>query len=967
MALARPRSRLFDIRLLGEPQFYADGELQRIAIPPKALLLLCVLCLKAGQPVDRTKLAYTLWPDDAEDEAKGKLRRHLHLLGRALASPDDQSQITATNTTLSWTPSGTCTVDVVEFDRLSRSGEDLQLAVALYHGDLLPNFYEEWLEAPRRRLREQQLNNLLTLADRAMRAEDPAGALEHARAALRIDPWREDAIRHVVLARTHLGDRSGAMQEYAQFVTRLREEFGAEPLAETKNAFEAAKSAEPVATNLPLETTSFVGRGPQLNALNVLLTGSRMVTVTGPGGVGKSRTVIRCARELLSAYSDGVWLIEAGTHSSEEQLLHAIAQTLRIDDSRQGVTLRTLTQRLRDKQTLLVFDNVESFVDPCAKVCESILTSCPNVRILASSREPLAVTGERIMRLAPFEDDADAIALFYDRAHAADASLEDTPQNRRTVTEICRRVDRLPLATELAAARVSTLSLEEILERLHDRFTVLKRPRAPAVRHHQTLRATIGWSHDLLAPEEKVLFRRVAIFPAAFTLAAAEAICIGEHLTHGNVLDALSRLVDKSLVTVSQNTPTRRYRFLDSIREFALCELYSSADVDALRERYLAYYAALAERSAKELSGAHQHVTLQMLEDEIDNVRAALQLGQLDARYATSSLDIACELQQFWLVRGYFAEGRSWFEHTLRAAENSISLDVRARALSSLAMFACFSDDLAAAERFERESLALRTAAGDALGISESLHVLGGIAFDKGDLQAAQALWQECLLRSQATANAKQIAKTLDNLGFVHSELGDYGKADACLQQSLQAYRDLEDTYGLAWVIGHQARLAERMGKYEEAADLHLESQKLREQVGDQHGIANSLHYLSACYYALGRIDEAREAASRSIRIWHELHYKIWLADAFENMARIESARERFGHAATLLGAAAHLREITSKPLPDYQRDCHDATLTAVIESLGQPQAEEKQRIGGGLSLDEMVRLALGASDGIIG
>jgi predicted ATPase/DNA-binding SARP family transcriptional activator len=956
MALARPRSRLFDIHLLGEPQFYADGQLQRIPIPPKALLLLCVLCLKAGQPVDRTKLAYTLWPDDAEDEAKGKLRRHLHLLGRAISSADEQSQITATNTTLSWNTTGTCAVDVVEFERLSRSGDDLQRAVALYHGDLLPNFYEEWLEAPRRRLREQQLNNLLALADRAMRAEDPARALEHARAALRIDPWREDAIRHVVLARTHLGDRSGAMQEYAQFVTRLREEFGAEPLAETKNAFEAAKTAERLATNLPLETTSFIGRGPQLNALSVLLSGSRMVTVTGPGGVGKSRTVIRCARDLLSSYSDGVWLIEAGTHSTEEQLLHAIAQTLRIDDSQQGLTLRTLTQRLRDKQTLLVFDNVESFVEPCAKICESI----------ATSREPLAVTGERIIRLAPFEDDADAIALFYDRAHAADPAFEDTPQNRSTVAEICRRLDRLPLATELAAARISTLSPEEILDRLHDRFTVLKRPRAPTVRHHQTLRATIGWSYDLLAPEEKVLFRRMAMFPAAFTLMAAEAICTGDVLTQGNVLDALSRLVDKSLLTVSQNTPTRRYRFLDSIREFALCELYSSADVDDLRERYLAYYASLAERSAKELGGARQQSTLQLLEDEIDNVRAALQLGQIDSRYARSSLDIACELQQFWLVRGYFAEGRSWFEHTLRAAEHTISPEVRARALSSLAMFACFSDDLNAAERFEQESLALRTAAGDAVGISESLHVLGGIAFDKGDLQAAQRLWQECLVRSQAAGNAKQIAKTLDNLGFVQSELGDYVNADACLQQSLRAYQDLEDTYGLAWVIGHQARLAERMGKYREAADLHVESQKLREQVGDQHGIANSLHYLSACYYALGRLDEAHQAAARSIRIWHELHYKIWLADAFENMARIESARGRYPHSAALLGAAAHLRELTSKPLPDYQREGHDATLSAVIESLGQPQADEKQRIGSSLSLEEMVRLALGTNDVII-
>jgi len=959
MALAQSRSRVLDVRLFGEPRFIADGVPARITMPPKALLLLCVLALKAGQPVDRTKLAFTLWPDEPEDEAKGKLRRHLHLLGRAIASTDDKPQIAATNTTLTLNVAASCTVDVVEFERLSRSPEDLESAAALYSGDLLANFYEDWLEAPRRRLRELQLQNLLALAERAIQLEDPAKALEHARAALRIDPWREDAIRHVVLARTQLGDRSGAMQEYAHFVSRLREEFGAEPLSETKQAFEAAKIVEPPKTNLPLETTSFIGRQAQLYALNDLLQTSRMVTVTGPGGVGKSRTAIYCARELVPSYSDGVWLIEAGTGSSEEHLLHAIAETLGLDDMPQAVSLHALTQRLRDRRVLLVFDNVETFVDPCGHVCESILTSCQHISILATSREPLAITSEQVMRLAPFDDDADAVALFYDRAHAADVSFAQTQQNRDVVAEICRRMDRLPLATELAAARVATLSPEEILERLHDRFALLKRARAPAVRHHQTLRATIAWSHDLLSQEEKTLFRRLAIFAGAFTLAAIEAVCADEAFSRAAILDTVARLVDKSLVSPILSGQTRRYRFLDSIREYALCEIYESADVPELRERYLAYYASLASRSAKELSGPRQQSFLQMLQEELDNLRAALQFGEVDASHAAACLAIACELQQFWLVRGYFAEGRRWIGKTLEAADEYIGQGTRARALSSAALLASFSDDRSAAQQLEQQAVELRGQIGDEDGVAQSVHSLGCYAFDVGDFDRAQAFFMDALERARRIGAQTLIAKALDNVGLCAVALGDFEAARKSLEESLVLYRAQEDAYGTSWVLAHLGWLFERMHKYDTSLALHEESLKIREQLNDRHGIACSSLAMARCFDALGHRETARAARRRSITIWRELRYTIWFTEAFENYAYAESTGGDARRAATFLGAAEKLRSVSGKSLPVYERAEHDAALAHLERGLGADQLARCMQAGSSMQIDELLNFAL--------
>lgn len=956
MALAHAPSRL-DVHLFGEPRFYADGALRTVSVPPKAVLLLCVLALKADQPLDRTKLAYTLWPDDAEDEAKGKLRRHLHLLGRAIAIDDAPPQILATNTTITWKSSGACSIDVVEFEQLSRSDDRYESAVPLYAGELLPNFYEEWLEAPRRRLREVQLQNLLKLAEQyAARGEFPK-TLEYARAALRIDPWREDAVRFALAARTHLGDRSGAMQEYAQFVTRLREEFDAEPLPETKQIFDAIKVAEPASNNLPLETTRFIGRQTQLQALNDMLKTSRLVTMTGPGGVGKSRTALHCARELFSSFDDGVWLVEAGAECNADQLVHTIASTLGFQDLAQNEPQRSLLQFLRTRHALLLFDNVEGFVDACAELCTAILESCERVSVFVTSREPLQIAGEAILRLSPFEEPGDAVELFNDRARAADASFS-AAAHRSTVDEICRRVDLLPLAIELAAARVATLTPAEILERLHDRFSLLKRARVPEVRHHQTLHATIGWSHELLSVEEQTLFRRLAIFAGAFTMRASEQVCADERLSSSAVLDTLSRLVDKSLVTAILASDGRRYRFLDSIREYALAQLDNSGDAAALRDRYLAYYSELAQRSAGDLTGARQSVTLQILQEELDNIRTALQFGDLDAKYAAAAFEIACEMHQFWLVRGHFHEGRQWVERALGAADGTLSLKQRARGLSVAALLASFDGDREAAANLEQTALQLRTQAGDEAGIARSIHSLGYYAFEISDFEKAKQLFADALSRAREIGDDEVAAKALDNLGLCATALGDFDAARASLGESLALYRRYEDAYGTAWVLSHLAWLAERTGDYQRSLEIHQDALALREQLGDRHGVAGTALAMTRCYEAIGNRESARETRTRSITAYRELHNTIWLAEVYENYGYAEARSGAPKRAATLLGIAQRMRSDCRKQLPAYEQGEREDILCNLEKTLGTTQLATLMQTGAEMSLDEAVSFA---------
>ncbi len=756
-----------------------------------------------------------------------------------------------------------------------------------------------------------------------------------------------------------LGDRAGALQEYALFAARMREEFETEPSPDTKAVFEAAKISPVASTNVPLETSSFIGRTKELDVLSELLGRSRMVTITGPGGVGKSRTARHYARKIVESFPDGVWLVEVGPHATHRALVHALAAAVGFHDLVPAGNLGALAQRLRERRVLLVLDNIETLLDPCAQVCEAILESCAEPRILATSREPLGIEGEAILRLSPFDDDAEAMELFCDRARAADASFQLTDETRGTIAEICRRLDRLPLATELAAVRVATLPPDEILERLHDRFALLKRTRAPSVQHHQTLRATIAWSHDLLSIEEKTLFRRLAIFPSSWMLSAAEAICGDSSIERAAVLDILCRLVDKSLIYTVSSEHGRRFRFLDSIREYALAELYASADTDSLRERYLAYYTAVGNRSAKELSGAHQRDLLHLLQEERDNLLTAMQLGEVDPRHATASLQIACDLQPFWLIRGHFSEGRRWVERALDAVGADVAPELRANALSAAAMLASFTDDRAAAQRLERQALELRTACSDESGIAQSLNSLGCYAFDVGEFERAMEFFSQALESSTAIGDQGLTAKAMDNVGVCATALGDFERAAVTLHQSLEMYRRLEDAYGTAWVLEHLAWLAERKHEYSECLKLHEQSLEIRERLDARHGIACSFLGLARCYEALGERERALHARRRCITIWRELRYTVWLTEAFENYGCAEATLGDAERAVTLLGAAEQLRALCAKALPAYEQGEHDEALQKLEAVLGEQRLRAALGAGGSMPLESMTAFAL--------
>jgi non-specific serine/threonine protein kinase len=511
---------------------------------------------------------------------------------------------------------------------------------------------------------------------------------------------------------------------------------------------------------------------------------------------------------------------------------------------------------------------------------------------------------------------------------------------------------------ELAAARVPTLPPEKILERLDDRFTLLRRARAPEVRHHQTLHATIAWSYEFLSEDEKTLFRRLAIFPAAFTLAAVEDICGGGTLSRAVLLDLLSRLVDKSLVTAMLAADGRRFRFLDSIREFALGQLYESAEVEELADRYVAFYAALAAQSIDALGGAQQQSHLQMLFEELDNIRAALQFGQIHPRHATMSLEMACDLQDFWLMRNLFSEGRHRIQMALEMVRD-ITPALRARALSGMALLACLSDDPETALAIEEEALKIRRDLGDERGIAQSLHDLANYACEAGDFRKAHMLFDEAMERAQNVDDEALVAKALDNIGFTSVALGDFAGARAALDESLRLYEARHDAYGTAWVLGHIGWLAERMGEYQKGADFQRRSIKLRESIGDTHGIALSELSLAQCLDELGDRRGALESRKRSLRIWRDLGKTAWIVRALESFACAEAISGDGKRAATLLAAVEHLRTLRNRSIPVFENEYRVAAFAQLDHSVSPEDREAAKHRGLEMTLEDAVGFAL--------
>jgi non-specific serine/threonine protein kinase len=649
-----------------------------------------------------------------------------------------------------------------------------------------------------------------------------------------------------------------------------------------------------VRTNLPHSLTSFVGRRREVRQVRALVTDARLVTLTGSGGTGKTRLALEAARGLVDHFADGAWLIELAP-LSEARLIHpTLALALQLHEQPGRPLTATLSDYLRTKQILLVFDNCEHLAAEVASMVEAFLQVSPGLHVLITSRVQLGFGGERTWRV-PQLVEAEATALFAERAGHATEGFSLTPENAAIVIDICRRLDGLPLAIELAAARLRAISLDEIAARLTDRFALLTGGSRTALARHRTLQATMDWSHELLPPAAQRLWRRLAVFAGSFELAAAEAVCSDDGLNQTQVIDVLTLLLDTSIVQVHESAGARRYQLLETIREYGVRKLEEAGETETFRRRHLEWFLALAHRAEPEWRGANQALWLDRLEADLDNVRAALDYSRAHADRVDDGLALASALWLLWHSRGHIGESRQWLSSLLEQARPGRS---RAYGLNVAGFMAYVQGDAAAAVPLLEESLQLNEALGDRSGANFSLLRLG--------------------------------------IGLYYNN--EVERAITVLDHALSRYRDSGDRIGI-YVSAYE--LAEALtwhGDFARATMLHEESLALKQQQGDAWHIALSYFGLGLLAWWQGDHQKAVARLRESIALRQKLDEWWGLARAVEALAWVEAPRGDLRRAAHLMGAAAAMLERTSTGLSPNYLVHHEQCLHAV--KAGLPAAE---------------------------
>ena len=629
-------------------------------------------------------------------------------------------------------------------------------------------------------------------------------------------------------------------------------------------------AVEDKGTNLRTELTSFVGRDREIAEVKDLLADHRLVTLAGAGGCGKTRLAVEVARQFAPDYPDGAWLIDLGRVTDSSAVPEAIAAELgqQEGDGSSGTPTERLVQNLRNSRTLLILDNCEHLLDACAATAESVLRGCRDVTILATSRESLNASGEATLRvpslstpeerLRPSVEELlqyDAVRLFADRARLIRSQFEVTAANADPVAEICRRLDGMPLAIELAAARVNALSVEQIAARLSDQFRLLTGGSRTAVSRQQTLKATVDWSYQLLDAEERLLFGRLAVFVGGFTLEATEEICSEAPLTQDLVLDVLTRLVDKSLVIANPLEPTGpRFRLLEPVRHYARDKMLESGTAADLHGRHRDWFLALAERAEPEMTGPDQAQWMAVLAREIDNLRAALEwsLTTSDDR----GLRFCAALWRFWRARGLVTEGRRSTAQALQSRPADATSH-RARALYGASNLARTQGDHDSALALAEQALRVADALGDRSLVALSLNAVGLVSWAQQDYAVARATFEKMLALVTAATDRRGVATALGNLGLVEIEVGDYARARPFLDRALEVFRELGDRRYIATTLLNLADTSQALGEYAAAIGLAAEGLGMARDLEDVVTTVLALKALGEASLALGELDDA--------------------------------------------------------------------------------------------------------------
>ncbi|HEY5984838.1 MAG TPA: BTAD domain-containing putative transcriptional regulator [Streptosporangiaceae bacterium] len=700
-----------------------------------------------------------------------------------------------------------------------------------------------------------------------------------------------------------------------------------------------------VTGRLPVRLTPLVGRQRELQAVFDSLSRSRLLTLTGPGGIGKTRLAL-----VGASFPEGVCWVELAPLDDPGIAARVVARRLGVPDCPGQDAAAAIVEHVGDRSVLIVLDNCEHLASAVAALAAQLLSACRALSILATSREVLGVDGERSWPVPPLslpEDGApaaaaalaesDAVRFFEYHAQLVLPSFRLADHNARAVAQVCRRLDGLPLAIELAAAQVRVLSVGQLAERLNDIFTVLVGGARTAPRRHQALRATLDWSHDLLDEDERVVFRRLAVFAGGFTLTAAEQVTAGPGIRPERILELLTRLVDKSLLRVDHMDSGARYQLLGTVREFALERLAEASEEEATRRAHLRCFADLVEEVAPRIDGGREDPLglereLDRLDAETPNLRVALEFAA-ECGDANAALRIAGPLGRFAYLRGHYHEIREWMDTAVAAGPDSPAA-LRAKALLGSGRLALLQCDYRPAVRRLEAALRLYRELGDPRGVASALQVLGSVAREQGRYARAMELHTESLSIAEATGDQWAVASAYGYLGFASWLQADFERATKECTVALRMFRELGDVEGIAWSLLSLGTVARYQGAREQAAALLQESRSRAERIGFREGIAWSLEQLGLL--AADRGDPAAAALLRnSLEIHHDLRDRWRTCSVLEDLAAIALAQGCPQQATHLLGAAEEMRVAIGTVIAPCERAQHTATMTGARAALG--------------------------------
>ena len=972
------------LRLLGSFELEINGKPVRLPTR-KAEGLLAYLVIHRGVQ-NRERLAALFWGDSTDELARRSLRTALSALRKELG--DDF--VIADRETIQLNQAFSMWVDVQEVEE-QRNAISI-IDPDIYRGDLLQDFYDEWVLEEREHYRDLFINILQKNIQSLKANGEYQRAISLAEKIISIDSVNEQAYQQLIFCQHALGNRSEALKSYEECARQLMDQLGVEPSEDTIALYEQIKksttsNSQFVKSNLPIPLTSFIGREHELKTLTEIFSTTRLLTLTGVGGCGKTRLSIQLATQLSSQFADSAWWIELASIQDESSLLPVVLKSLGIAESQIDSPEESLIKFLRSRNVLLVMDNCEHVITACARLAEIILSQCPDVKILATSREALSIHGEIAwlvpsLSLPSTDQTSDLMKfecprLFLERATTYRPDLQLNETNAEALLRICRALEGIPLAIELAAARVKTLSLEQLASRLDDKLNLLTTGSRSAQPRQQTLRAAIDWSYELLEDDEKIVLQRLSVFYGTWTLEAAESVCADDDSTSSEILDLITRLLDKSLIISDTSTALStshdgiiRYRMLEIIRQYAMEKLERRDEVIQVKDRHTRFYSEFAQSVENAWYSKEQARLIHDFDTEYPNLRVALAWGLDDPRRAENweyGAKLVIALVPFWNFKAEFNESQVWLSRVISQvdallAEPGLSpekrnglLSFKAQAIYETAALSYYLTHNAAKMDMFAESAKLFEGIGDLTRLARANLYTAQTSTEIGRYEDALRIWAECLVHFNNVGDDWYAAMVHSFYGTSARRIGKLDESEHELLEAIDLYSKLGDDWGRSIMFSHLGTNALLRNDPGKARDFFEQRFNIAKSVGFTHSLAYSNFLIGLTYWKSGNYVEMIKRFLGSIPYFYQIGNYASVSDCLLGVALVKLEAEQFEQAAYFLGTVEKIVEAFGRKVY-FEFDYFNQPVRAELHSRLDEQYRVVIEQGQKADLDDVVK-----------